>query len=149
MELDRIEKLIEQYFQGETSIAEEKELTNYFSSLNVAQHLEQYKPVFGYFLQAKEQQFLQEIPLQSKKQKNVKWLSIAASIVFMLGIGTFIYLNNEKPVSGEFGSYDDPEIALAETQKALALVSQKINVGMESVSDIKEYEQSKNKIFKN
>ena len=41
MELYKIEELIEKYFQGETSIAEEKELTNYFSSSNVAQHLEQ------------------------------------------------------------------------------------------------------------
>ena len=30
MALDRIEILIEKYFEGETSIAEEKELKNYF-----------------------------------------------------------------------------------------------------------------------
>ena len=44
MALDRIEKLVEKYFEGETSIAEEKELKTYFSSTDVAQHLEQYKP---------------------------------------------------------------------------------------------------------
>ncbi len=63
MELNKIELLIEKYFQGETSIAEENELRTYFSSLNVAQHLEQYKPLFGYLSLAADQKFTPEIPL--------------------------------------------------------------------------------------
>jgi hypothetical protein len=149
MELDRIEKLIENYFQGETSIAEEKELKNYFSSNNVAQHLEQYQPVFGYYSKAKEQQFTKSVPLQPRKQFNVLWLSIAASVVLALGIITFKLVDVQQPKSsGEYGTYDNPEIAMAETQKALALVSEKLNVGIESVSYINEYESTKNRIFK-
>ena len=53
MELVKIDYLVEKYFQGETSIAEEKELRSYFSSLDVAPHLEQYKAVFGYFTKQK------------------------------------------------------------------------------------------------
>ncbi|WP_316635756.1 hypothetical protein [uncultured Flavobacterium sp.] len=151
MELVKIENILEKYFQGETSIAEEKELKEYFSSPNVAQHLEQYKPMFGYFSQVKEQKSTQEIPLQTKK-RNVAWLSIAASVVVLLGIGTFYYVSkkNTPPVvaQSELGTYDNPEEALAATQKALALLSNKVNVGIGSVQYIKEYEQSKNKIFK-
>jgi hypothetical protein len=151
MELNRIENIVEKYFQGETSIAEEKELKEYFSSPDVAQHLEQYKPMFGYFSQVKEQKSTQEIPLQSKK-RNVAWLSIAASIVVLLGIGTFMYVSekNTSPVvaQSELGTYDNPEEALAATQKALAMLSNNVNVGIESVQYIQEYEQSKNKIFK-
>jgi len=151
MELNRIENIIEKYFQGETTIAEEKELKEYFSSPDVAQHLEQYKPMFGYFSQVKEQKSMQEIPLQSKK-RNVAWLSIAASVVFLLGIGTFMYVSekNTSPVvaQSELGTYDNPEEALAATQKALAMLSNNVNVGIESVQYIQEYEQSKNKIFK-
>lgn len=148
MELDRIEILIEKYFDGETSIAEENKLQRYFSSSDVAQHLEQYIPVFGYFSQAKTQEFTHKLPLQSKKRKNVAWLSIAASFVILSGIATFIYTNEKPTVQGDLGTYDDPQIALAETQKALTLVSQKINVGIGSVSYVDEYEQSKNKVFK-
>ncbi len=151
MELDRIEKLIDKYFEGETSIAEEKELKNYFSSSDVAQHLEQYKSVFGYFSQAQSQQFNATIPLKAKKRTNVAWLSIAASVVILFGIGTFMYTKtNDKPSSqlSDLGTYDDPEVALAETQKALELVSEKINVGIGSVSYINEFERSKNRIFK-
>lgn len=40
MELDRIENLLEKYFEGETTIAEENELKVYFSSSDVAQRFE-------------------------------------------------------------------------------------------------------------
>ncbi len=152
MELNKIEDILEKYFQGETSIAEENQLKTYFSSSNVAQHLEQYKPMFGYFSQAKEQKSTQEIPLQSKK-RNVAWLSIAASAVVLLGIGTYFFVSEQKDTTAvasqtELGTYQDPEEALKATQKALALLSNNVNVGIESVQYIKEYEQSKNKVFK-
>lgn len=151
MELNKIENILEKYFQGETSIAEENQLKEYFSSSNVAQHLEQYKPMFGYFSQVKEQKSTQEIPLKSNK-RNVAWLSIAASVVVLLSVGTYFYVSekNTPPVvaQSELGTYDDPEEALAATQKALALLSNNVNVGIESVHYINEYEQSKNKIFK-
>lgn len=152
MELNKIEDILEKYFQGETSIAEENQLKEYFSSPNVAQHLEQYKPMFGYFSQAKEQKSTYEIPLQSKK-RNVAWLSIAASVVVLLGIGTYFFMSEQKEATAvasqtELGTYDNPEEALKATQKALALLSNNVNVGIESVQYIKEYEQSKNKIFK-
>ena len=152
MESDKIEIILEKYFQGESTIAEENELKVYFSSSDVAQHLEQYKPLFGYFSQVKEQRLTQEIPLQTKK-RNVAWLSIAASAVLLLGIGSYFYLNNTNnttPVvaKSELGTYDSPEEALAATQKALAMVSHNVNTGIESVQYIKEYEQSKNLIFK-
>lgn len=148
MESTRIEKLIDHYFEGQTSIAEEKELKAYFSSSTVAPHLEQYRAVFGYFDQAKDQHFTKSLPLQPRKQFNVFWLSIAASVVLALGIVIMKFADDQPKSSGEYGTYDNPEIALAETQKALALVSEKLNVGIESVNYINEYENSKNRIFK-
>ena len=151
MEFNKIEDILDKYFQGETSIAEEKELKDYFSSPNVAQHLEQYKPMFGYFSQVKEQKSTQEIPLKTNK-RNVAWLSIAASAVVLLGVGTYFYVSQKNTAPAvaqtELGTYDDPEEALAATQKALALLSTKVNVGIGSVQYIKQYEESKNKIFK-
>ncbi len=148
MEFNKIEILIEKYFQGETSIAEEKELRSYFSSPNVAPHLEQYKAMFGYFTEAKQQKFTQEIPQQTKKRK-VMWLSMAASIVVLFGMVTFFMINtNETVTQNELGSYDSPEQAFRETQKALALLSSNVNIGIESVSYIQEYDNSKNLIFK-
>jgi len=149
MALDRIEKILDKYFEGETSIAEENELKVYFSSSDVAQHLKQYRPLFGYFSQAKEQHFTQEIPLQTKKRNNVIWISIAASVLVMLGVGMFMYFESNKPE--QFAACtpeDSPELALEQTQKALALVSEHLNTGIESVGYLNEYENTKNKIFK-
>jgi hypothetical protein len=151
MEYNKIEILLEKYFQGETSIAEEKELTNYFSSSDVAQHLEQYKPLFGYFSLAKEQKGTQEIPqfpTNRAKKRSFVWLSIAASVVVLLGIGTYVYTNsNVTNEDQKLGSYDDPEVALRETQKALAMLSSNVNKGIGSVQLIQEYDNSKEKIF--
>lgn len=149
MDYNKIEILIEKYFQGETSLAEEKELRSYFSSSNVAPHLEQYKAMFGYFSQAKLDEFTKEFPQQKISKKTV-WISIAASTVILLGMFTF-YINSVEPqeVKNELGSYDDPQEAFEQTQKALALLSQNVNVGIESVKYVQEYEIAKNKVFKN
>jgi hypothetical protein len=148
MESNKIEIQLEKYFRGETSIAEENELRDYFSSSNVLPHLEQYKPVFGYLSLAKEQKIEQIIWVRPKK-RNLKWLSIAASVVVLLGVGTFGYFNySTMSQSQDLGTYDDPEIAFRETQKALSMLSTHINTGIGSLEYIQEYENSKNLIFK-
>lgn len=148
MESHKIETLLEKYFEGETTIAQETQLQEYFSSPDVAQHLEQYRPMFGYFSKAREQQFEQTLPLQPRKRKAVAWLSVAASVVVLLGVGTFAYNNMQDSSSDELGTYDDPEIAFRETQKALDMLAGHVNTGVESVSYINEYEDSKNLVFK-
>ena len=148
MALDNIEKLLEKYFEAETTIAEEKELKDYFASSDVAQHLEQYKPMFGYATQAKQEQFTAAIPLKAKKRNYILWLSVAASVVVLLGVGFFTFNHYNQPVSEDLGTYDDPEVAFRETQKALALISKSVNKGIESMEYLNEYEQSKNKVFK-
>jgi hypothetical protein len=147
MESNRIEILLEKYFQVETSSAEELELKKYFSSSDVAQHLEYYKPLFVYFSEAKKQMASQEVPLQTKK-RNVRWLSIAASVLVLLGISTFTYFHSPTE-TGDLGTYENPEVAFEATQKALALLSENVNVGIESVEYINEYQNLKDLIFKN
>ncbi len=148
MDYNKIEILIEKYFQGETSLAEEKELRSYFSSQNVAPHLEQYKAMFGYFSQAKFDQYTKDFPRQ-KITKKTMWISIAASTVVLLGMFAF-YVNNvqNQEVKNDLGSYDDPQEAFEQTQKALALLSQNVNIGIESVQYVQEYENAKNRVFK-
>jgi hypothetical protein len=148
MALDRIEKLIEKYFEAETTLAEEKELKAYFSSENVAPPLEQYKAIFGYTAQANQEQFTAAVSLNSKKSNLVVWISVAASVVVLLSVGLFTFNHYNQPVNENYGTYDDPEVAFRETQKALEMISQSVNEGIGSMNYLSEYEQSKNIVFK-
>lgn len=145
MELRQIEILLEKYFEGETSIQEERELKAYFSSSEVATHLESYKPMFTNFQKQKEVQFTKILPLQPRKQNNVKWIGVAASLVALFG--TLLYFNSQKS-SEDLGTFSSPEEAFVETQKALNMVSTEVNKGVKSIGVLNEYEQTKKTIFK-
>ncbi|WP_282055175.1 hypothetical protein [Maribacter luteus] len=136
MELDRIEKLLEKYLEGSTSIVEEKELRAYFAQENVAAHLKQYAPMFQYFSIAKEERYTKELPLK-KRSINYKWLSIAAMAVLLFGI----YFGKE------YQEKKEAEYAYNETKKALTLLADNFNKGTEKVAYLNEFENTKQKIY--
>lgn len=148
MDLNSIDKLIVKYLDGATSIAEENELKNYFSSPNVAQHLEHYAPLFTYYSKSKLEGFELKLPLKHKrKPKNYSmvWMSIAATLVLMFGLYQ-MYEPNPK-LNTEFGSFENPKIAFEATQKALALLSENVNTGIKSTQYLGEFEVTRNKVF--
>lgn len=146
MELAQIEQLLHKYLEGNTSIAEERELKGYFSSNNVALHLQPYQSMFGYFKKQEEIQFTKTLPLQPRKRNVVKWTGVAASFVVLFG--TALFYINSNGTNENLGTYDDPEVAFIETQKALEMLSENVNYGVEGVVLLNEYDQSKKTIFK-
>ena len=146
MELRTVEKLLQKYFEAETSIAEENILREYFASTDVAPHLEHYRPLFGYFETEANKTFEKDLPLKPRKRNVIAWISVAASVVLLSGL--FFITNNQSAGADELGTYDDPEVAFRETQKALNMLSNTVNVGVSGVEYLNEYEQSKQKVFK-
>lgn len=147
MELRTIEKLLEKYFDAETTVAEERDLKLYFSSEDVAPHLEQYRPMFGYFAKEGEQTFEKPLPLKKAKKNYTAWMSVAASVVLLAGLFTFY--NHESATNEDLGTYDDPEVAFRETQKALNMLSKNVNVGMSSINYVGgQYDKTTKTIFK-
>jgi hypothetical protein len=132
MVLNNIEKLLEKYENGETTLKEEQVLKNYFSSDTVAPHLEMYKPMFEYFLVNQQEQFTKDVPLKTKRNYNYKWISVAAVAVLMLGFYFGSLFNNE------LGTYEDPELAFNEFSKSMELISQKFNKGTSTVGYLHE-----------
>ncbi len=47
MESVNVKKLLDAYFEGTTSLEEEKSLQNYFNNETVADDLVQYQPIFA------------------------------------------------------------------------------------------------------
>ena len=137
MELANIEKLLEKYLSAETTIAEEKELKNYFSQENVAPHLEEYETLFGYFSTSKNERFTKTIQLKTKRV-NWKWLSVAASIVLLVSVYTGYQKNQERKA----------EKVMADTQMALGMLSANLNKGTVAISHLQQFETTKNKVFK-
>jgi len=59
------------------------------------------------------------------------WLSIAASVVVMLGVSIYTFQMYNQPVNEDLGTINDPEVAFKETQKALNMISEHINTGIQ------------------
>ena len=140
MELDRIEKLLEKYFEASASAAEEQELRDYFSGGQVAPHLEAYSPMFNYFSLAKEERFTGEMPLNTRSKRSIYgWISIAAAMVLMFGL----YFGNEVREQRE------AEYAYQETRKAFGMIAQNLDRGTQKVAHLSEFEQTKEKLLNN
>ncbi|MFD0991280.1 hypothetical protein ACFQ1R_14325 [Mariniflexile jejuense] len=137
MVLNSIEKLLEKYENGETSLKEEQQLKNYFSQETVAPHLEMYKPMFHYFLVNQQEQFTKALPLKTKKVFNYKWIAVAAVVVLTLGY----YFKTPVVSSYEeyaYGTYNNPEDALNEVTKHLEMISTHFNKGVSTVNYLDE-----------
>ena len=130
MVLNSIEKLLEKYDNGETTLQEEQQLKNYFSQETVAPHLEVYKSMFQYFLHTHEEQFTKDVPLKPRKTYTLyKWISVAAIAVLMFGIYTQV--DNSRSLS----DLSDEELyAYNQTMEVFNLVSSKLNQGSESMN---------------
>ncbi len=138
MELDKIEKMLEKYFEATSSVAEEQALREYFARQEVAPHLQQYGPMFGYFSAAKNERFTGEVPLKTRKNYT-KWLSVAAVAVLVFGI----YFGKQ------YQEQQQAQYAYHQTKEALRLLAVNLDRGTEKVAYLNEFETTKQKIYNN
>ena len=145
MELNKIEQLLDAYFEGETSLDQEKALRDYFTSDNVSDHLEMYIPMFSAFAEAKKEKFTGEINLPTIN-KSWKWIPVAASIAVVMGL--FLMLNTNKINEQDYGTYKDPEVAALKTKQALLMVSNFMNQGTDQLEVLGEFQKTTDKFLK-
>lgn len=130
MVLNDIEKLLEKYDLGETTLREEQALRAYFSENEVPEYLKSYGLMFQYFEQTKQEYTAKEVPLKPKKSNVYKWISIAAAAVLMFGL----YISKPEPVKTDLSqlSQDEKELYY-KTIEALDLVSTQLNKGKQQI----------------
>ncbi len=141
-------KLVDKYFEAETTIEEEAIIQQYFAQSTVANSLCQYKQYFSLLERQKNVTFNKELSLPSTlkvvhksraKSYNFVWLKAVAAI-FLVAVGGYWIMNNQtKPIeeiqmaNANYSEVEDPELALKYTMEALALVSKKYKKGEEQL----------------
>jgi hypothetical protein len=163
MVLISIEKLLEKYDNGETTIKEEQELKVYFAQDEVAPHLESYKTMFQYFNTTKQEDlYTKDVPLKTKKSNIYQWISVAALLVLSLGIFTTQFGEDRMTYSQltvqEQKDYDQAVEVFnlvgskfeqaGSNMAAFGLMSNKLSQGVDKFEHVSEFSETTHKIFK-
>lgn len=87
-----MEELLERYFEGETSAAEEKRIRAFFASGEVPEHLAAYAPLFAYFDEEIERNVSVPFRPGNRRRSALYLLSgVAACVLALLGLTRLLY----------------------------------------------------------
>lgn len=151
MNLQKIEKLIVAYEQGNTSLEEEKILMDFFRNEEVPYKLRSYKYLFDFMVTSQDEELInpdfdeqvlaaisniEPLPKSpSKKIRLYSAIAVAASIVILIGL----YFQFNYQMNNVQDTYDDPLLAYAETKKILMKVSGNLNSGVDELKNVSEF----------
>ncbi|MFW5831078.1 MAG: hypothetical protein ACOCVA_02420 [Prolixibacteraceae bacterium] len=150
MELKEAKKILQRYFDGETTLEEERKLEDYFRSENVADELKQYSGFFDGISELAEvsgeatiEEDVMDHILENEQKEKSKYrqlwrtvTGIAASVILILG-GFLLWEQQQKPYEDTF---DNPEVAYAYAQQTMKYVGAKYNKGVEELSNFNKLE---------
>lgn len=161
MDTSEIKKLIEAFYNGETSTEEEQKLSDYFNGDNIDKELQDEGKLFldmykkepietPSMLEQKLGNLIDELSQQEKAKnkpnKTRLWArigSIAAGLALLISVG--IYMNKEKTTT----TPDNPNLAnteiseedrqkMKEAQDALLLLSSNFNKGVKQLASVSD-----------
>lgn len=123
--MKNIDKLLEKYFEGETSLEEEKILRQYFRQPDIDERHKIYAPMLNFFSEERK-----EVAIIKKRKKIpfYVWTSIAASILLVLCVKLFV----DVPNTGSLVYINGKKITDINTINSEALIS------LENISDVNE-----------
>jgi hypothetical protein len=153
MNTREIEILLNRYFDGESTLEEERILKEFFSSGSVPGHLKEFSGMFNYFKVEKnqtvnpdfEEKMLtgltsdHQIPFYQNRRFWYYFTGIAASLLFIF---TFLY---ESEISNNIGfgkhsknqySKQEKQLAYMQVKQTLGFVSGKMNRGFEPLQEM-------------
>ena len=148
MDYNNIRKLLDKYWEGESTVQEETQLREFFTSADVPEDLKTFQPLFQFFQLeqdknlngAFDQRLIQK--LKSSEKRTVKVRTIPYYLMRIAAVGLLlvsIYFVNDQwnqnaaePMASEEMT---PEEVYAQTKQALLLVSAKLNKGADIAND--------------
>jgi hypothetical protein len=139
MEYKEIEKLLNRYLEGESTLEEEASLKEYFSKPGIPEDQVEFQEMFRYLSEAK----LESTPsfnitdelnslIESEWKKEsvnrfrrvIAWSGSAAAVL-VISFGLLQYLTKPEAVIKD--TYKDPKLAYIETKQALVMISKVMN----------------------
>lgn len=154
--MKEIQQLLEKYYDGDTTLEEEKLVREYLAMHpDAAERADQY--LFAAATALKNEESRAYLP---KKKKNIIWkpiaiggTALAAGLALLIGLRGQLTRTDEsfnpnsisaqilvKP--GVVGNIDNEELALEQARKALAFVSSKLNKGTAGINQLDQLEKS-------
>ena len=167
MTTQQIQKLLDKYFEGQSTLAEEADLKAYFQSGQVAESFSMYADFFQFLEQEKtptlradfesdliHQLKNQDAPAKTAKirQLSVTLLRIAAMLVLLVSL-YFLMPKQEAPLTADEFDWssaepDSEEEAFEQTKAALQLLASKLNGSAKTASSQLHKVEKLNDIFK-
>ena len=163
MDTVRVQQLLDKYYQGQTSLKEEKLLIEYFKG-DESSEFKTDKEIFLSLMEEKDAsnpQFNvnemldglideQDKPKKGKilKPGTMGWFYRVAAVI---ALALSVYLANQYLITTDIAkeeqtemkdTYENPQLAYLETKKALLYVSAQLNKGTEELENIKKINQS-------
>lgn len=156
MNTREIEKLLEKYEEGGTTLQEEHQLREFFNQPHIPENLQSYQAMFHYFDKAKMEKISDPdfeaemdreltrtpvIRIHSKRNRILYISSIAAGILLVIGLFfTFSQDIFKKSITNKSSS--EPAYAYTEVQNALLIVSANLNIGLDQFQRFETFDRA-------
>ncbi len=169
MDYNEINKLLEKYWNAETSPAEEKKLRALLSKPNLPPEYKETADMFRFFNSEKkgnalgkdfDEKLLNKLSQDKATTKVIPaWrrYSVAASVAILVTVGAAFYFQNQdfdlegQPKMSMTNAYaedtfDDPQEAFEHTKKTLLMLSARLEKGSSQISKIEKLNDAQSKI---
>ncbi|HOV92930.1 MAG TPA: hypothetical protein PLC04_07640 [Candidatus Kapabacteria bacterium] len=155
MDIDLIKKLLEKYYEGDTTLEEEAVLRDYFNNEEVAQELQKYQSQFVFYQQEREikyQNYDYELPKVSEiyhTRRRSYWITAAAAAILL--IISIIFFLPKDPFSHKQSNVitvTDPDSTYRITKYALYAVSENLNKGLGKLDKLEYLQDGMNALNK-
>jgi hypothetical protein len=161
MDSEKIDELINKYWNCETTLEEEQQLQAYFSSSSIPEHLKETALLFRYFNEQKHKSltdvsFERSVMRKINAPKKGKVTSllfnsmrIAAGIIVLIVAVWLVRMEVRETTPQEMeDTYDDPKMAFEETKKALMMISKSFGAAEEQAKKINLFNEAQKDIQK-
>jgi len=147
-----IDKILKNYWDGNSTTEEEKLLREYFRSNTVSEEHESLIPLFKFYDQEKELSIGDRIHTDfarpEPKVRRMKFIipqlmAIAASMLILVAVGLNFLNVNDTMYKNKYTELEDPDEALAITMEALGFLSNKYESGSQPMTKyMKNFEKT-------